>query len=136
MNKKKLYQMMATLFVAMLCISFASCGGGDDDEEDISGGSSSSRAKVSLSLKGSGTDYTATVTVSGVNASEVIVLGVRAEPQSTSGYKPGKYFEAGSRSTTGTCKVKLERGTTYFIYGYANVNGTRVESAKQTKTVR
>ena len=69
--------MMATLFVAMLCISFASCGGGDDDEADISGGSSSSRAKVSLSLKGSGTDYTATVTVSGVNASEVIVRKVK-----------------------------------------------------------
>ena len=124
---------MTILMVATLSVSFASCSSDDDDNSE---GSTSSKAKVSLSLSGGGTSYTATVTVSGVDASEVLVLGVRVEPQSTSGYKPGKYYEAGSRTTKGTCKITLDKGTTYYIYGYANINGTRVESSKQKKTVR
>ena len=120
--------------VAMLTVGFISCSKDDDDDTS---NSSSSKAKVSLSLSGSGTTYTATVTVSGVDASDVIVLGVRAEPQSSSGYKPAKRYEAGSRSTKGTCNITLERGTTYYIYGYANITGIgKVDSNKQTKTVR
>lgn len=134
MNKKNLHQVMVILIVTLFSIGFISCGKNDDD--DITGESTSSKAKVSLNLSGGGTTYTATVTVSGVDASEVIVLGVRAEPQSTTEYLPGVYFEAGSRTTKGTCKVTLKSGTTYYIYGYANINGTRVLSSKQTIRVR
>lgn len=134
MNKINCFKLMAFLIVAIVNIGFFSCKSSDDDDD--LGSSSTSKATVSLNLSGSGTTYTATVTVNGADASEVIVLGVRAEPQSSSGYKPAKYYEAGSRSTKGTCKVTLEKGTTYFIYGYANINGTRVDSNKQTKTVR
>ncbi len=134
MNKKNIHQVIVILLVTLFSIGFISCGKNDDD--DIIGDSTSSKAKVSLSLSGSGTTYTATVTVSGVNASDVTVMGVRAEPQSTSGYMPGIYFEAGSRTTKGTCKVTLKSGTTYYVYAYANINGTRVESSKQTIRVR
>ena len=120
--------------VAMLSIGFASCGGGDDDDDYTA--SPSSKAKLSLNLSGSGTTYTATVTVSGANAADVIYLGVRVQPQSTTGYKPGKTYEAGSRTTRGTCQITLERGTTYYINAEANINGTRIESSKQSKTIR
>ena len=134
MNKKNLYQMMVIIIVTLFSIGFISCGNNNDD--DITGDSTSSKAKVSLSLSGGGTTYTATVTVSGVNASEVTVIGVRAEPQSTSEYMPGLHFEAGSKTTKGTCKITLKSGTTYYIYAYANINGKRVESSKQTIRVR
>ena len=133
MNKKYLLNLLAIIMVVFLSVGFVSCG--SDDDDDI-GDSTSSKAKVSLSLSGGGTTYNATVTVSGADASDVIVLGVRAEPQSSSGFKPAKYFEAGSKSTKGTCKITLEKGTTYFIYGYANIKGTRIDSNKQTKTVK
>ena len=133
MRKKYLYQLLIIFTVALLSIGFASCGGDDDDEDEVSGGSN---AKVSLSLSGAGTSYTATVTVSGANAADVVVLGVRVQPQATTGYKPGKYYEAGSRTTRGTCKFTLEKGNTYFINAYANINGTRLESEKQTKRIR
>ena len=131
--KKNILYLMTLCLVAIISVGFVSCSKDDDDDSDSS---TSSKAKVSLSLSGSGTSYTATVMVSGADASEVIVLGVRAEPQSSTGYKPGKIYEAGSRTTKGTCKMTLERGTTYYVYGYANITGTRAESSKQTIKVR
>lgn len=131
MKKKNLWKLLTIMMVAILSVSVVSCGG-DDDDNDISGGDASSKAKVSLKLSGGGTSYTATVSVSGVDAADVFVLGVRAEPQSSTGYKPAIYVEAGTRSTKGTCKLTLQKGTTYFVYGYANVDGKLVNSSKQT----
>ena len=146
--KKNYWMLLGIMILAVMTLTLTACGGGDEDTDDeLIGSPSSSKAKVSLNISRSRTSYTdhygkttytysATVTVSGVQGSDVIVLGVRAEPVSSSGYQPGRYFEAGSRSTVGTCNVILEAGTTYYLYGYANINGTRVDGEKQTFRVR
>lgn len=131
--KKNIYYFLLVMMMAVVSVGFVSCGGDDDDDD-----SSSSGAKVLLKLSANSiTSYTATITVTGASASDVTVLGVRAEPSSTSGgYKPSKIVEAGSHSTTAKCNITLERGTTYYIYAYANINGQRITSSKQTVMVR
>lgn len=76
----------------------------------------------------------ATIKVSGASASDVTVLGVKYQK---SGAAAASYEEAGSATTSATCTFgPLESGNTYYVYAYANVSGTRIESSKKTIRLR
>lgn len=131
---EKTKSLTVLLVVTLLSFVFSSCS--KDDEEGLSSGSNSS--KISLSLKANSiTSYTATIKVSGASAADVTVVGIKVQPSSsTGGYKPSQTIEAGSHTNSATCNFTVERGTTYYVYAYANVNGNRIESSKQTLQVR
>jgi len=124
------------LMTVLLSVSFAACGG-DDDEGDST--STSGKYSVSLSTSKSNTKngkwyYKATIKVSGANASDVTVLGVKFQK---SGESHASYEEAGGATTSATCTFgPLESGNTYYVNAYANISGTRVESSKQTIRLR
>ena len=129
--------------IAMCSAALVSCGGDGDDDEDsgegAGGGSGSAKYGISLScqkseMKNGKWYYTATINVSGASASDVTVLGVKWQK---SGSSHATYKEAGGTTTRATCKFGgLDTKSTYYVQAYANVNGTRIESSKQTIRIR
>lgn len=62
------------------------------------------------------------------------VLDVRWQKR---GSDAGSIREAGSATTRATCEFGgLDTKSTYYVYAYANISGTRVESEKKTLTIR
>lgn len=141
MKRKKLWSLLAMMMAAVFCVAFASCSDDDDDDWDGSDGSGGTGSKYKVSLtytKGSMRNnkwyYKATITVTGAKASEVTALGVRWQKQ---GSGAGSIREAGSATTRATCEFGgLDTKSTYYVYAYANISGTRVESEKKTLTIR
>lgn len=124
---------MSFIVVALFCLISSSCGG-DDDEP----GTGSSKYKVSLSCQKSHLQnhlwyYKATIKVSGASAADVTTLGVRWQKE---GGGAGSIREAGAATTKATCEFGgLAKGT-YYVYAYANISGTQVQSEKQTIKIR